>query len=92
MKIFILGVTLGPTIILGDFNIYNDYELPLHYLTGGEANIKLKCKVSVQHQDVKSEPGIKFRDSWKTSHVDGENGYTFSNMVSFMCTYQTILW
>ena len=60
---------------MGDFNAYNDFVDPLHYLTGLEVKQSSLCR-----RQGMEKRGSLFVDSWLAVHPNN-TGHTFSNMV-----------
>ncbi|XP_011660953.2 uncharacterized protein LOC100889507 [Strongylocentrotus purpuratus] len=70
------------SILLGDFNTYNDYEGPLEGLHLGYFSSQNKCPKYAKSKNPTVESELTaYDDAWKVMHY-GENGFTFSNMPS----------
>ncbi|XP_013416911.1 uncharacterized protein LOC106178324 [Lingula anatina] len=66
---------LRNVVILGDFNTYTDFEMPIHLLTSYKWS-KKKCYADSQFR----YGGPRFRDVWTSLQYSHEEGLTFSNM------------
>ena len=78
-------------VILGDFNIYNEWAWPINYLTDGEVTQSNQCThvLNRHHPNKEGEPPPwytnpsirteQFSDSWKTRHPQSD-GFTFSTL------------
>ncbi|XP_054750128.2 uncharacterized protein LOC129255823 [Lytechinus pictus] len=70
------------SILLGDFNTYNDYEGPLEGLHMGYFSSQNKCPKYAKSKNPTVESELTaYDDAWKVMHY-GDNGFTFSNMPS----------
>lgn len=73
-----------PQLLLGDLNIYIDFEYPLHLFTGVPIDSTSRClsvwQQRTNYSQIINEPWWndrrQFRDVWKTLHPD-EKGFTF---------------
>ncbi|KAK3101761.1 hypothetical protein FSP39_006160 [Pinctada imbricata] len=75
---FIHYKKLTHTVILGDFNTYKDFDMPVQLLTHTSRMSLGKCSSQLESYMKKTSA---FQDAWKVVHaLDGDNGYTFSNM------------
>ncbi|XP_033124872.1 uncharacterized protein LOC117123130 isoform X2 [Anneissia japonica] len=70
--------TTACSVILGDFNTYNDYEWPMLALQEGKISSINKCYISLQ-QYASLEKVQSYVDVWKQANP-AKQGYTFSNM------------
>lgn len=65
-----------PHFLIGDFNTYKDYEIPMGLLN----NSTLQCRNTSLNEHEFYYSQRKYDDVWKILHPD-EAGLTFSNMV-----------
>ena len=70
------------SVLLGDFNAYNDFPWPLNGIMNGSFDKDGSCKPLHYFEPQGSSQGYGFVDAWVIANGDSA-GYTFSNMVSF---------
>lgn len=68
------------SVLLGDFNAYNDFSWPVTAIMTGSFDKEGSCQPSRHFVPQGSNQGYNFVDAWKTANGDSP-GYTFSNMV-----------
>jgi predicted extracellular nuclease len=78
MFLLFVGKRLQNVVILGDFNIYNDFESPIDIITFKPGQTLTGC--SQEHREIGSRY-ISFDDSWQKLYGQDGKGLTFSNMV-----------
>jgi hypothetical protein len=71
-----------PTVILADFNIYNNTEYPIDVLTKPSLSEGHFCSSAVANANLQGQLRPLFTDVWKHvySQEEEQQGYTFSNM------------
>ena len=68
------------SVLLGDFNAYNDFPWPVKGIMKGSFDKQGSCHASNNFDPQGSNQGYGFVDAWVTANGDSK-GYTFSNMV-----------
>lgn len=71
------------SVLLGDFNAYNDFPWPVNGIMKGSFDQGGSCHASRNFQPQGSNQGYGFVDAWVTANGDSL-GYTFSNMVCLL--------
>ncbi|XP_070559905.1 uncharacterized protein [Ptychodera flava] len=67
------------SIVMGDFNIYKDFEEPMQKLLTGQFATNGGCAKSLHVHYPAKENGALYIDAWRAAHP-GDVGLTFSNM------------
>ena len=78
---YIATIGSGRSVVLGDFNAYNDFPWPIHAVMRGYFHEDSTCTPRRRFQTHNSRPGYGFIDAWTKVHPQ-EEGFTFSNMVN----------
>ena len=76
---FYTAKNLRDVVIIGDFNVYQNFEWPIKLALGESKNGANPCWSYAVRYGV-SQAGT-FKDAWKVGGGKG-NGFTFSNMVN----------
>ncbi|XP_068714606.1 uncharacterized protein [Montipora foliosa] len=71
---FVASTKTEHSVLLGDFNAYNDFSWPVKAIMEGSLDKEGPCQ-----QSQALSQGYAFVDAWVTANGDG-TGYTFSNM------------
>lgn len=83
---FISSIASSNTVIMGDFNAYNDFEWPVKTIMEGTFPLG-DCHLFSPGKSV----GYGFVDAWTSvTHSDRDTGFTFSNMVRSYCPVHKI--
>ena len=63
--------------------MYPNFEHPIKYLTGGGADLRYLCKVTLNLKKKHlAFPSPFMEDAWLQMYGDNKKGFTFSNMMS----------
>lgn len=76
---YIASVGSERSVILGDFNAYEDFPWPVAAMLKGSFDSTSECKPDRFFEPQDSSRGYGYVDAWKSTE---DKGYTFSNMVS----------
>ena len=68
------------SVLLGDFNVYNDFPWPVDGIMKGSFDKQGSCHAPLHFNLKGSNQAYGFVDAWVTANGDS-TGYTFSNMV-----------
>ena len=77
---YIASVGSERSVLLGDFNAYNDFPWPVNGIMKGSFDKQGPCHAPRHFVPQGPNQGYGFVDAWVTTNGDSE-GYTFSNMV-----------
>lgn len=79
---FVASTGVDRTLIVGDFNTYNDFDWPIEAVKNGFF-LPNGCRAPEGFEPMGKDQGYGFDDSWHTTNK-GQNGFTFSNMVKLI--------
>lgn len=77
---YIASIGSDRSVLLGDFNAYNDFPWPVNGIMKGSFDEQGPCHAPRHFNPQSSNQGYGFVDAWVTANGDSK-GYTFSNMV-----------
>ena len=78
------------SVLLGDFNAYNDFPWPVNGIMKGSFDKEGSCRPSRHFDPQGASQGYGFVDAWVAANGDS-TGYTFSNMVCYYYPYNESL-
>lgn len=81
---YIASIGSERSVLVGDFNVYNDFPWPVDGILKGSFDKQGSCDTPPYFNPQGSNQGYGFVDAWVTANGD-HRGYTFSNMVRGTC-------